>query len=279
MKRIVTVQDISCVGKCSLTVALPIISALGVEAAILPTAVLSTHTMFSGFTCKDLTDQIEPVAAHWKAEKLGFDAVYTGYLGSFEQIDLMKKFFADFRTENNFCFVDPAMADNGKLYPAFDEAFARHMATLCAAADVIVPNITEACYMTGTEYKAEYDEEYVKALLLRLSELGTPLCILTGVSFEEGSTGVMGYDRAKDEFYYYRHDKLPVSYHGTGDIFSSTCLGAMVSGLDWKQAVRVAADYTARCIDITIKDPEGCWYGVNFEQAIPYLIERASQEK
>lgn len=278
MKRIVTVQDISCVGKCSLTVALPIISALGVEAAILPTAVLSTHTMFKNFTCKDLTDQIEPVAAHWKSEGLGFDAVYTGYLGSFEQIDLMKKFFADFRTEKNFCFVDPAMADNGKLYPAFDEAFARHMATLCAAADVIVPNITEACFMTGTEYRSEYDEEYVKSLLRKLAELGTPLCILTGVGFEPGSTGVMGYDSAKDEFYYYRHDKLPVSYHGTGDIFSSTCLGAMVSGLDWKQAVRVAADYTARCIEITVSDPEGCWYGVNFEQAIPYLLERAAAE-
>lgn len=279
MKRIVTVQDISCVGKCSLTVALPIISALGVEAAILPTAVLSTHTMFKNFTCKDLTDQIVPVAEHWKSEGLGFDAIYTGYLGSFEQIDLMKQFFADFKTEKNFCFVDPAMADNGKLYPAFDEAFARHMATLCAKADVIVPNITEACFMTATEYKSSYDELYVKELLKKLAAFGTPLCILTGVSFEEGSTGVMGYDSAKDEYYYYSHEKLPVSYHGTGDIFSSTCLGAMVSGLDWKKAVRVAADYTARCISLTMADPEGCWYGVHFEQAIPYLLERSAAEK
>ena len=279
MKRIVTVQDISCVGKCSLTVALPIISALGVEAAILPTAVLSTHTMFKNFTCKDLTDQIIPIAEHWKNEGLGFDAIYTGYLGSFEQIDLMKQFFDDFKTEKSFCFVDPAMADNGKLYPAFDEAFARHMATLCAKADIIVPNVTEACFMTGTEYKSSYDEAYVKELLKKLAALGTPLCILTGVGFEEGSTGVMGYDSVKDEYYYYRHDKLPVSYHGTGDIFSSTCLGALVSGLDWKKAVGVAADYTARCISLTMADPEGCWYGVNFEQAIPYLLERAAEEK
>ena len=141
MKRIVTIQDISCVGKCSLTVALPIISAMGVEAAILPTAVLSTHTMFQNFTVKDLTDQIEPISEHWKKENFAFDAVYTGYLGSFEQIDSMKKFFEDFKTESNILFVDPAMADNGKLYPAFDEAFAKHMGTLCAKADIIVANL------------------------------------------------------------------------------------------------------------------------------------------
>lgn len=274
MKRIVTIQDISCVGKCSLTVALPIISAMGVEAAILPTAVLSTHTMFSNFTFKDLADQIEPIAAHWKKEDIKFDAVYTGYLGSFEQIDLMKNFFDQFNTEDNLLFVDPAMADNGKLYPAFDEAFAKHMATLCAKADIIVPNITEACFMTGMEYKTEYDENYVKDLLVKLSDLGAKISILTGVSFAEGKTGVMGYDNATGEFSYYEHDKLPVSYHGTGDIFSSTCVGAMMNGMDWKEAVKVAADYTAECIRLTLEDPAKPWYGVNFEQAIPYLVER-----
>ena len=274
MKRIVTIQDISCVGKCSLTVALPIISAMGVEAAILPTAVLSTHTMFQNFTVKDLTDQIEPIAEHWKKENFAFDAVYTGYLGSFEQIDLMKKFFEEFKTESNILFVDPAMADNGKLYPAFDEAFAKHMATLCAKADIIVPNITEACFMTGMEYKTEYDESYAKEILIRLSDLGAKVAILTGVSFSEGKTGVMGYDKATGEYAYYEHDKLPVSFHGTGDIFSSTCVGAMMNGMDWTEAVKVAADYTAECIRLTLEDPAKPWYGVNFEQAIPYLVER-----
>ena len=178
MKRIVTVQDISCVGKCSLTVALPIISAMGVEAAIIPTAVLSTHTMFSGFTVKDLTDQIDPITKHWQDEKIDFDAIYTGYLGSFEQIDLMKKMFGEFKTDKSITFVDPAMGDHGKLYPAFDEKFAKHMATLCAEADIIVPNITEACFMTGTEYKEDYDEAYVKELLKKLSGLGAKLSIL-----------------------------------------------------------------------------------------------------
>lgn len=277
MKRIITIQDISCVGKCSLTVALPIISAMGVEAAILPTAVLSTHTMFKNFTCKDLTDQVKPIAAHWKQEDFKFDAVYTGYLGSFEQIDLMKEFFDDFKNDSNLLFVDPAMADNGKLYPAFDEAFAKHMATLCGKADMIVPNITEAAFMTGMEYRTEYDESYVKELLVKLCDLGAKISILTGVGFEDGKTGVMGYDSQTGEFHYYCHDKLPVSYHGTGDIFSSTCVGAMMNGMDWKDAIKVAADYTKECIRITQEDPSNPWYGVNFELAIPYLLKQLNK--
>ena len=274
MKRIVTVQDISCVGKCSLTVALPIISAMGVEASILPTAVLSTHTMFNNFTVKDLTDQIKPITAHWKSENMDFGAIYTGYLGSFEQIDLMKEMFDEFKTENTITFVDPAMADNGKLYPAFDEAFAKHMATLCAKADITVPNITEACFMTGMEYKTEYDEAYIRELLDKMAALGAKITVLTGVSFEEGKTGVMGYDSTTGEYYYYSHDKIAVSYHGTGDIFSSTCIGAMMNDMNWKEAMAVAADYTAECIRLTLEDPSEPWYGVNFEQAIPYLLKR-----
>ncbi|MBR3815792.1 MAG: pyridoxamine kinase [Clostridia bacterium] len=274
MKRIVTVQDISCVGKCSLTVALPIISAMGIEAAIIPTAVLSTHTMFSGFTVKDLTDQIKPITDHWKKEGITFDAMYTGYLGSFEQIDLMKEMADTFVKEGSLLFVDPAMADNGKLYPAFNEDFAKYMATLCAKADIIVPNITEACFMLGEEYKEKYDEAYVKNLLKKLTDLGAKIAILTGVSFEEGTTGVMGYDSVNDEYYHYTHAKQKRSYHGTGDIFSSTCLGGIVRGLSWKDAARIAADYTSESIRLTIEDPKGNDYGVNFEEAVPYLLER-----
>ncbi|MBQ3105699.1 MAG: pyridoxamine kinase [Lachnospiraceae bacterium] len=282
MKRIVTVQDISCVGKCSLTVALPIISAMGVETAIIPTAVLSTHTMFSEFTCKDLTDQIRPITKHWQKEGLGFDAVYTGYLGSFEQIDLMAEMFDTFRTQRNMVVVDPAMADNGKLYPAFDPAFAKKMATLCGKADIIVPNITEASFMTDTEYRETYDEAYVKELLQRLAALGSRISILTGVGLEPGTTGAMGYDREKEEYFRYTHKRLPASYHGTGDIFSSSFTGALVNGLSWKDALEVAAEYTAECIRVTMEDPEGCWYGVNFETVIPYLLtllERKREER
>ncbi len=274
MKRILTIQDISCVGKCSLTVALPIISAMGVEAAVIPTAVLSAHTVFRNFTYKDMSDQILPICDHWQAEGITFDGIYTGYLGSFEQIDMMADVFDTFGTAENLILVDPVMADHGKLYPTFDEAFAAKMATLCAKADIIVPNITEACFMTGTEYRETYDEAYVKDLLLKLSKLGAKVSILTGVSFEAGKTGVMGYENATGEFSYYCHEKLPRSYHGTGDVFSSTCVGAMMGGKPWQEAVKVAADYTAECIRLTMADPEGRFYGVNFEQAIPYLLER-----
>lgn len=274
MKRIVTIQDISCVGKCSLTVALPIISAMGVEAAIIPTAVLSTHTMFSGFTCRDLTEEIAPITDHWKQEGFDFDAIYTGYLGSFQQIDLMATMFEEFKTEKTITFVDPAMGDHGKLYPAFDMAFARKMATLCGKADMVVPNITEACFMTGTDYKEVYDEGYVKELLGKLIALGAKTALLTGVSFEDGKTGVMGYDLVTDEYFYYSHDKHPISYHGTGDIFSSTCIGAMMNGFDWKEAAVIAADYTAECIRLTIHDKKGPWYGVHFEQAVPFLLKK-----
>ena len=274
MKRIVTVQDISCLGKCSLTVALPIISAMGVECAIIPTAVLSTHTMFKNFTFHDLTTEIEPVVDHWEKENIVFDAVYTGYLGSFEQIEIVKGVFEKMRAKGSLICVDPAMADNGKLYPAFDEAFALKMAELCANADYVLPNITEAAFMTESEYRESYDEEYVRSLIRALAAKGAKNVVLTGVSFEEDKTGAMCYNSEKDEFTYYCHKKLPVSYHGTGDIFSSTFVGALMNGLSADEAVAVAADYTAECIRATLGNGKEKWYGVDFEECIPYLVKR-----
>ena len=176
MKRIITIQDISCLGKCSLTVALPVISAMGVECAILPTAVLSTHTMFQNFTCKDLTDQIGPIARHWKQENIRFDAIYTGYLASAEQIDDVCRFFDQFKTEDNFIFVDPVMADNGKLYAAFDEAFPREMAKVCAKADIIVPNLTEASLLTGLPIPHRLRRGLSQRAVTGAGILGSPQC-------------------------------------------------------------------------------------------------------
>lgn len=272
MKRVLTIQDISCLGKCSLTIALPVISALGAETVILPTAVLSTHTMFNNFTCKDLSDQIEPIQNHWKSEGVTFDAIYTGYLGTEEQIDQMKELFRTFREENTIVFVDPVMADNGKLYPAFDMNYAKKNAELCAEADIIVPNITEACLMTDMEYREEYDEDYIKELLARLDQLGAGISVLTGVSLEEGQTGVMGYERATGEYYLYQNRRIDATYHGTGDLFSSTCVGEILRGKDWKDAMRIAADYTAHTIEVTLKNPDKPWYGVDFEATLPDLI-------
>jgi len=274
MKRIVSIQDISCVGKCSLTVALPVISAMGIETSILPTAVLSTHTMFSGFTFRDLTGDIPAIVDHWKKEKFEFDAIYTGYLGSFEQLELVDNFFMDFKRENNLIFVDPVMADNGKLYPGFSEEFARAMGKLCRQADVVVPNLTEAAFMLGEPCRLQdYDEEYIKNTLKKLVDLGAKCAVLTGVSFEKGKVGLMGYDSVKDEFFSYFHKRLDVSFHGTGDVFASTAVGALVRGKTLAEALQIAADFTVESIALTIADPEHENYGVRFERAIPKLLK------
>lgn len=274
MKRIVSIQDVSCLGKCSLTVALPIISAMGVECSIVPTAVLSTHTMFSGFTCKDLTDQIEPIAAHWKESGLGFDAVYTGYLASAEQIDYVCAFFDAFRQDGGMVVVDPVMADNGKLYPAFGPDFPAQMARVCAKADLILPNLTEASLLTGLPYRTEQDEGYIKELLQALAALGPRYVALTGVSFEPDKLGVMYYDKVTGQYGSYFTQRLPASFHGTGDIFASTCVGALTRGLPLGDALALAADYTVESIRLTLESPDANWYGVEFERAIPYLVQR-----
>ncbi len=272
MKRVLTIQDISCLGKCSLTIALPVISALGSETVILPTALLSTHTMFKNFTCKDLSDQIDPIAAHWKSEGVAFDAIYTGYLGSIGQIDQVRRLFDMFRGKDTLIVVDPVMADNGKLYPAFDMDYVKKNAELCAGADIIVPNITEASLMTGMEYREEYDVGYIKELLAGLDSLGAKVSVLTGVSLKKGQTGVMGYDRATGDYYVYQNRRIDASYHGTGDLFSSACVGEMMKGRDWRDAMRIAADYTAHTIEVTLKDGDKPWYGVDFEATLPDLM-------
>ena len=272
MKRVLTIQDISCLGKCSLTIALPVISALGAETVILPTAVLSTHTMFKNFTCKDLSDQIEPIAAHWKSEDITFDAIYTGYLGTVKQIDQIKALIKMFRDEKTTVVIDPVMADNGKLYPAFDIDYVRKNAELCAEADIIVPNITEAALMTGIAYREEYDADYIRELLDGLNDLGAGISVLTGVSLEKGKTGVMGYDRKTGEYFAYQNRRIDASYHGTGDLFSSTAVGEILKGKDWREAMRIAADYTAHTIEVTLQNPDKPWYGVDFEATIPELI-------
>ena len=273
-KRVLAIHDISCFGRCSLTVALPIISAVGAECTVIPTAVLSTHTGgFTGFTYRDLTEDIVPIVDHWKTLDLKFDAIYTGFLGSFEQIAIVADTF-DRLKDNTMIVVDPVMADNGKLYPAFDMDYVKKNAELCAKADIIVPNITEAAFMTGIEYKEEYDEAYVKEMLQKLNEFGAKVSVLTGVSLSPGKTGVMGYDREADDYFVYQNDRIDAAYHGTGDLFSSSCVGAMMRGKSWQEAMKIAADYTAYTIEVTLKNPEKPWYGVDFEATIPELIKK-----
>ena len=275
MKRIITVQDISCVGKCSLTVALPVISAMGVEACVLPTAVLSTHTAFKGFTFRDLTSDISKITEHWKQEKIGFDAIYTGYLGSFEQIKLMQEFIKDFGAGDTRVIVDPCMADNGALYSGFTQDFAFAMAGLCSRAEVIVPNLTEASYMLGIPYVAEgYTKDYIEDLLKKLSGLGARRIVLKGVSFDDKKLGIASYDSENEKITWYFHEKMPQSFHGTGDIFASVLTGALVRGKTLEEACRLAADFVVEAIKATLSHKDYNWYGVDFESAIPFLISK-----
>ena len=273
MKRIVTMQDISCVGKCSLTVALPVISAMGVETAVIPNAILSTHTMFQGFTFHDLTSEIRPIMKKKKKEGITFDAVYTGYLGSFEQLDLAAALFDEFG-QNTLKIVDPCMADNGKLYAGFTPEFAASMKDLCAKADIICPNLTEASFLLNIPYLTDYDEAYVQDVLKQLTALGTRRAVLTGISLSGGKLGAYAYDSQEDRFFYYETKEETEHFHGTGDLWASTMCGALVRGRSFDEAIGIACEYVRESIRLTLAEENHNTYGVNFEQAIPYLLEQ-----
>ena len=269
-KKLLTIQDISCVGQCSLTVALPILSACGHETCILPSAVLSTHTGgFSGFTFRDLTDDMPAIQAHWQKENIKFDGIYTGYLGSQKQVGYVKNILETMGTDKAVKIVDPAFADNGKLYSIFDQEYVAAMRTLCPVADILLPNITEASFLADVEYKENYDEEYIKTLLSALTKLGCSTIVLTGVSYEESKTGVVVYENG--QIRYYEHKRIAKGCHGTGDVYASAFTGALMKGKDIFTAAKIAADYTVLCIEKTQGDPTH-WYGVKFETALPDLI-------
>ena len=270
-KRLLTIQDISCVGQCSLTVALPILSACGHETAILPSAVLSTHTGgFTGFTFRDLSDDMPAINAHWQKEGLKFEAVYTGYLGSVNQIGYVREIMDTSLTEDGLRIVDPAMADNGKLYSLFNMEYVEAMKTLCATADYLLPNITEACFLTGIEYRETYDQAYVGELMTALHRLGAKNVILTGVGFRPDETGVMISEQGVVS--YYPHRRLSQSCHGTGDVYASAFVGALVKGLDAYTAAKIAADYVLLCMENTRGDLSHT-YGVKFEPMLGTLMD------
>ena len=273
MKRVATIQDISCIGKCSLTVALPIISAAGIETAIVPTAVLSTHTQFKGFTFRDLTDDMEPIRDHWIKEGFRFDAIYTGYLGSLRQIEIVKSYFTAFAGEGTIKIVDPAMADNGNLYVGFDKAFAKEMASLCAESDIALPNISEAVFMLGEDYPGEdAPEEVTRDILKKLAESGIKFPVITGATLSDGTFGFIGFDSAKNEFISYGTEKVPYKSHGTGDVYASAFTGALVNGHSIYDYLVIAADFTTASIRNTYNDPDKVNYAVNFELELPYYL-------
>lgn len=271
-KRLLTIQDISCVGQCSLTVALPVISACGIETAVLPSSVLSTHTAgFSGYTFKDLTDDMPSILAHWKKENITFDAFYTGYVSK-SQIPYILQIMEETARPGALRIVDPVMADNGKMYPGFDSDFPKEMAKLCNGADVIMPNLTEASFLLDTPYVGEdYDQAYIEDMLKKLKALGAKNVVLTGVSFEKGKLGCACYDGNKFEYTF--TNRLDASVHGTGDVFASSFAGALLRGISILEAATIAQDYVVESMKLTLGD-DSHWYGVKFEKAIPFLIER-----
>jgi pyridoxine kinase len=275
LKRVAAIHDISGFGKCSLTVALPIISAAGIETTVLPTAVLSTHTGgFTGFTYRDLTEDMAPVTAHWKSLDIRFDAIYTGFLGSFEQLNLVTHFFETFKTNDNIILVDPVMADNGELYKIFTPQFATGMRKLCEKADIIVPNLTEASLLIGEPYHpGPYTEAYIKELLKKLSDLGPKKIVLTGVFFNDVELGAATYDATTGEIAYAFEKRIPGYYHGTGDVFGSALLAAILNDFTLNESAAIAVRFTTSAIQKTASAGTDIRYGVNFEQSIPEFLK------
>lgn len=274
MRKAVTIQDISCFGKCSLTAALPIISAMGIETAVIPTAVLSTHTGgFTGYTFRDLTDDIKDVSAHWKNLGLSFDAVYTGYLGSKKQAEIISGFIDDFKRDDNIIVVDPVLGDGGRYYAGFDDEFAAEMKKLCSKADYIIPNMTEASFMLGIPYTDNYDEAYIMDILRKLAETGCRIPVITGVHFDDTKQGAAAYDSESGEFYFSFEENIDRSVHGTGDIFASVFTGAAVLGKPLQRILDIAVKYTVDCIKATLPEIDEMWYGTCFELCLGKLIE------
>lgn len=272
-KRAAAIHDISCFGKCSLTVAMPIISAAGIETAVIPTAVLSTHTGgFKDYTFRDLSEDIVPIAQHWKSENIKVDAVYSGYLCSKQQIYLVMEAARLISREDTLFICDPVMGDGGKLYSGFDSDYPKYMLKLCAAANVITPNITEAAMLLGIDYKEPpYTEDYINILLEGLYLKTHSGIVLTGVCFEERKIGAAVYDGENKAYVF--SDRLDAAYHGTGDIFASTLTAALLRDRSLKAAAQIAVNFTCGCIKKTMESNSDMRYGVNFESQIPNLIK------
>lgn len=278
MKRVLTIQDISCVGKCSLGVALPIISAAGAEAAVLPTAVLSAHTAFDHVYKRDLSADMEKILAAWQEEGIAFDCIYTGYLAGGKQVGTVSGFLDCHSQGDRLVFVDPVMGDFGRLYTGFHHTFPEQMAQLCARCDVIVPNLTEACALLNKPYREDYTEDELVELLRRLCGKGAKCAVLTGVSPAGGADklGILKYDSRDGTVFSYfgEHIHTDQPLHGTGDVFASACVGALAAGMPLDDALALSVEFTARSAACWAAAADRRWYGVDFETALPYYVKQ-----
>ena len=270
-KRILTIQDISCVGQCSMTVAMPILSACGHEVCLLPAAILSTHT--GGFgkpAVQKLGSWMREAVAHWKENGITFDLVYVGYLGSTEAVAIAEEILDTMVAPGGITVVDPALADHGKRYSGLDESYAESMFRLCEKADIMIPNITEAAMMSDLAYRDELDAGYVQEILNRLHGKNV---LLTGVGYGPDQTGFAL--RTESGIREFIHEKLVGHYSGTGDMFASAFCGALASGREMMDAGILAARFVGRCIEETQENPVH-WYGVRFEPVLAELSRHLS---
>ena len=261
MKQVLSVQDLSCVGKCSLTLALPVLSAMGVSCSVLPTAVLSTHTGFSSPHVRDLTQDMHRMRSHWQQIGATFDAISVGYLSDPEQVREVALLAEAFPRAQ--LILDPAMGDHGKLYSRLTQDPVTAVKTLCPKAAVVIPNVTEAAFLTGLPLDTP-----PHLLADAVAALGAETVVITGVSLEPGKTGFLGKDAGG--YFRYQADVLPGVFHGTGDLFAAVLTGAWIQRNDLYTGACLAAQFVERCI----RDQEPSAFGVEFEKWLPWLWQK-----
>lgn len=268
------------IGKCSLTAAIPVISCCKIECNPIPTAILSTHTGdLVGYTFRDLTEDMINYCNHWKSLDVNFDTIYTGYLGSEYQVEIVKEIISKLKNEKTQIIVDPAMADSGLLYKGFKKNFPKEMGSLCKEADVIVPNITEASLLTGIEYKKECDSAYIDLLLSSLKEFTKRYIVLTGVSYDVNEIGCVVYDKVSNCSEYYSGDKYSGTYYGTGDLFASALSAGITNGFSCFESAQIALEFTRRAIQDTYNAKTDPRFGVAFENHLDYLMNKFGGNK
>lgn len=291
IKRIAAVHDISCLGRCALTVIIPVLSAMGAQTVPLPTALLSTHTGgFENMFFEDLTRHMREITAHWKSIDTDFDAIYSGFLGSAEQIDMLVEFRRDFAYKSDgkktFIAVDPVMGDDGELYSTYDKALMLGMSRLCVEADLITPNLTEACFLTDTKYPTHImqdpeAEEFASELLMDLSKrFGCGKAVITGIEAfgRDGEkqivTAALDADSKENCPVFYSVPHLDRAYPGTGDVFASVLLGKMLLGEDFSASVEFACDFVAHVTAFSQNYATPIRDGLIIEPCLKLLCER-----
>lgn len=269
--KILTIQDVSCYGQCSITVALPIVSAFGIETAVIPSAVLSTHTAgFTDYTVRDLTEDLPLIREHWESEGIFFDAIYTGFVSSITQIDYIKDIIDSRLKPEGTVFIDPAMADHGEFYNGFDQDFADKMGELCKLGDYVLPNTTEACYLLHKPWKEDFSKEEMLEMADELSAFTKRHVILKGDTHKEGKMGMIVLDKKESTKDFVYNDKVDHVSHGTGDVFASAFVGSTMIGKTPCESAKIAGEFTKKAIEETVGDSTHT-YGVKFERVIPQL--------